>query len=318
MSAESSRVSRGRGPRLTRAATSAGFVVLDGALVAAATARVSALDRGLLYGDGLFETLRSYQGVPFAFADHLARLRAGGKRIRLRVPGSTSWWRTRVSTLLVRNHLGDRDALVRITVTRGAGGDTLLPPRRLPPTTLITARPVPSEIAKLQEVGVAVVLLPFHPGIGGLLSGVKTTDYLTAMMGKLLARERSAFEGIYQSAAGEILEGTTSNVFIVDGRGLATPPLSAGILPGITRQRVLALARAYGFDVRERTIAARELRGAKAAFLTASSIELLPIRAVDGRELRGDRSLVDELRRRFATARDAELSISSGTQPYKN
>jgi branched-chain amino acid aminotransferase len=219
---------------------------------------------------------------------------------------------------LQRNRLGSRDAVVRITVTRGAGGDGLVPPRRIRPTVLVIARSLPRAVSKWQHAGVPVVLLPFHPGLGGLLGGIKTTDYLTALVGKSLAREHGAFEGIYQTPSGEVLEGTTSNVFLVSGRRVETPPVSRGILPGITRERVLSLARRNGFTVRERTIRASELRRAEAAFLTASTIEVMPIRSVDGRPLRGDRSVVEALHEIFCLARDAEVCHEAQKSTYKN
>ena len=150
-----------------------------------------------------------------------------------------------------------------MTITRGAGGAGLVPPRGIRPTILVVARALPRHVSSWQQSGVPVVLLPFHPGLDGLLGGLKTTDYLTALMGKMLAREHGAFEGIYQTASGEVLEGTTSNVFLANGRRLETPPVSRGILPGITRERVLAIARRNGFAVRERTIRTRELRDAQ-------------------------------------------------------
>ena len=296
----------------------AGSIFVDGRFVPAARAQVSALDRGLLYGDGLFETFRTYRGIPFALDDHLSRLRQAAERIRLPVHRSSSWWRTVIAEVLRRNRLDSRDAVVRVTITRGAGGASLIPPRGIRPTILVVARALPRQVSSWHQSGVPVVLLPFHPGLDGLLGGLKTTDYLTALMGKMLAREHGAFEGIYQTASGEVLEGTTSNVFLANGRRLETPPLSRGILPGITRERVLAIARRNGFAVRERTIRTRELRDAQAAFLTASTIEVMPIRSIDGHPLHGDRSSVAALHQLFRTARDTELFRESQESAYKN
>ncbi len=296
----------------------AGSIFVDGAFVPAARAQVSALDRGLLYGDGLFETFRTYRGIPFALDDHLSRLRQAAERIRLPVRRSSSWWRTVIAEVLRRNRLDSRDAVVRVTITRGAGGAGLIPPRGIRPTILVVARALPRQVSSWQQSGVPVVLLPFHPGLDGLLGGLKTTDYLTALMGKMLAREHGAFEGIYQTASGEVLEGTTSNVFLANGRRLETPPVSRGILPGITRERVLSIARRNGFAVRERTIRTRELRDAQAAFLTASTIEVMPIRSVDGHPLRGDRSSVAALHQLFRTDRDTELFRERQESAYKN
>ena len=257
------------------------IVFLDGKFVASRAARVSALDRGLLYADGIFETVRSYAGHPFALGDHLIRLRDGAAHIRLPLRQTDAWWRRVIAELLQRNHLVRGDAAVRLTITRGVGGDGLLPPRRPRPTVLVIARRLPRDIERLQRRGVGVLLLPFHPGLGGYLSSVKTTDYLTAALGKALARERGAFEGLYVTKSGRILEGTTSNLFVLRGRSLATPPLEGNVLPGVTRGKVLEIARASGFAVRERVIRRDDLLKADEAFLTATTIEIVPIRRVD-------------------------------------
>jgi branched-chain amino acid aminotransferase len=254
------------------------IVYLNGRFLLATEARISVLDRGLLYGDGLFETVRIYQGSPFLLGAHLRRIRAGGRRIELTIPGGVEFWRRRIRELLRRSGSDGAHAAVRLTVTRGLGGEWLLPPRRIRPTTLLTQRPLDPNLPRLKSVGVRVVLLPFHPGLGGFLSGLKTIDYLTAMVGKQIARRRKAYEGIYSTEAGEVLEGTTSNLFVVYGRSVLTPPLQRGVLPGVTRGLVMRMAEKEGFRVSEERLSKRDLEGADEAFLTASTIEILPIR----------------------------------------
>ena len=258
---------------------------INGRFVHTARARVSALDRGLLYGDGLFETLRIYRGMPFALDAHLRRIRASGRRIGLTVPGAAKFWEGIIRDLLRRNRVGAADIALRLTVTRGVGGDGLLPPSRVKPTILITLRSLDPDLPRLSKRGVRVTLLPFHPGIGALLAGVKTVDYLTALIGKQLARRRGAYEGIYCTPVGQILEGTTSNIFIVRRRSLLTPPLAAGILPGVTRHLVMGLAVRLGLSVRERVLTTRDLETADEAFLTSTAIEILPIRSLDQRRI---------------------------------
>jgi branched-subunit amino acid aminotransferase/4-amino-4-deoxychorismate lyase len=258
-----------------------GVVFLNGDFLPAASAAISPLDRGFLYGDGLFETIRIYAGVPFALEEHLRRLKAAGRDVRLRVPYSVPWWRDKIATLLAENGLEGQDAAVRLTISRGVGGDGLVLPKAPSPTILMMARRLPPDLEQRRRAGVKVTLLGFHPGAGGLLEGLKTTDYLTAAIGKTLAQERHAFEGLYQTQSGEILEGTTSNVFVVSHRGLMTPALSRGVLPGTTRDRVLLLARRAGMSVREIRLPLQALLEADEAFLTASTIEVVPIRRVD-------------------------------------
>ena len=261
-------------------------VYRNGRFLPAREATVSALDRGLLYGDGLFETILVRAGKPVALAAHLERLRQSARALRLPVPDDDETWRRRVTALVRRNGLERDDAAVRLTLTRGIGGDGLLPPARPRPTVLLTVRPLDPALPRLRRRGVRVELLPFHPGLAGLLAGVKTTDYLTAMIGKQRARRAGAFEGIYTGGGGEVFEGTTSNLFVVRRGRLATPPLAAGILPGVTRAQVLRIAREEGIAVVERRLRRADLLGADEAFLTASTIGVLPIRAVGRHRLR--------------------------------
>jgi D-amino acid aminotransferase len=259
------------------------IVYQNGRFLRASRAVVGVADRGFLYGDALFETVRVYRGRPFAVAEHFARLRRGAKTIRLRVPWTRSEWETTIVELVRRNRLANADVAVRLTLTRGVGGDGLILPRRQQPTVVMTVRTLPRGLVRLQRRGVRVVLLPFHPGSGGLLAGIKSVDYLTAALGKTIARERGAFEGVYRTAGGELLEGTTSNLFLVAGSHLLTPPLGRGVLAGVTRGIVIDLAAEAGLRVRERRLRESDLRHADEAFLTASTIEVLPIRAVEGR-----------------------------------
>jgi len=252
-----------------------GTVFLDGHLVSAARARVSAFDRGLLYGDGLFETLRSYQGRPFALDRHLARLRGTARWLGIPVPAMD--WRRQITAVLQRNRLLGVDASVRITLTRGPAVPGLLPPVRPRPTVLIICAAVPAALAAVQRRGARVALLPFARG--GALAGHKLLDYVPAVLGRVLARRQRAFEGLFVDARGYLSEGTTSNLFVVRRGRLLTPPLDgeAGVLPGVTRSLVIALATAAGIRVQECRLRVSDLVAANEAFCTASVAEVVPI-----------------------------------------
>lgn len=252
-----------------------GTVFLDGRLVNAAGARVSAFDRGLLYGDGLFETLRSYQGRLFALDRHLARLRGTARWLGIPVPAMD--WRRQISAVLRRNRLLGVDASVRITLTRGPAAPGLLPPAHPRPTVLIICAGVPATLAGVQRRGARVALLPFTRG--GVIAGHKLLDYVPAILGRVLARRQRAFEGLFVDARGYLSEGTTSNLFVVRRGRLLTPPLDgeAGVLPGVTRSLVIAVATAAGIRVQERRLRVSDLVGADEAFLTASMAEVVPI-----------------------------------------
>jgi branched-chain amino acid aminotransferase len=256
------------------------LVWLNGRLVEAARARVQALDRGLLHGDGLYETWRTYDGEPFAVAAHLRRLAAAARRLALPVPGDAALWERR-SRLLVRRN-GLRDAAVRLTITRGDTGEAIVPERRAPPTVLLLVRPLPADLARRQRDGVRAVLLPFPRDASTTWGGLKLLGHASAVAGRMLAASRGADEGLYVTPAGDVTEGTTSNVFAVFGRTLVTPPLDAGILPGVTRGMVLTLARRAHLRVREAPLPARRLARADELFLTASTVEILPLVRLDG------------------------------------
>jgi branched-subunit amino acid aminotransferase/4-amino-4-deoxychorismate lyase len=255
-------------------------VYVNGRMVPSARARISVFDRGLLYSDGVFETVRAYRGVPFALREHLGRLRTSADFLGIGLPACA--WRRAIAALLHRNGLTDSDAWVRITVTRGVAAPALVPPVRIAPTVLITAGSIDPSIATSQQTGVRVTLLPFARH--GFLSEHKVLDYLPAVLGKTIAARHRAFEGVYVDESGRITEGTTSNVFVWRRHQLVTPP-PAGILPGVTRRLVMRAAAAAGLRVRERPLRIADLRGADEAFLTSSLAEVVPITDVDGRPI---------------------------------
>jgi branched-subunit amino acid aminotransferase/4-amino-4-deoxychorismate lyase len=255
------------------------LVWLNGRVVAAARARVPALDRGLLHGDGAYDTWRTYAGRPFAVDAHIRRLAAATRALALPAPGSAPTWAARSRLLARRNGLAD--AAVRLTITRGDAGDALAPHRSARPTRLLTVRPLPPDLAQRQAHGVAVVLLPFPRDVGPPWGRLKLIGHASAVAGRTLAARRKADEGLYVTAHGEVTEATTANVFIVERDGIVTPPLETGILPGVTRALVLKLARRAGLAVHEEPITASRLKDAAEVFLTASTVEVLPVVRID-------------------------------------
>ena len=258
--------------RRVRTAATRDVVSLDGRLVPAARATVSVYDRGFLYGDAVFETVRAYGGRLFLWPLHARRLAASLRTFGISPP-RVDLPHAALSVLAAR---GLAEAAVRVTVSRGTG-EGLVAPHGLQPTVVVTAREIPSELPEQRRRGVAVVVLPFGRGHGSVTDGHKTNAYLPAVLGKTRAAARGAFEGLYVERDGTVSEGTTSNVFAVrDGR-LLTPPLDAGCLPGVTRQTVLRLAQQAGLECVSTAIAATELLEMDELFLTASTIEVLPI-----------------------------------------
>ena len=255
-------------------------VFLNGRFVAATRAAVSVYDRGLLYGDGLFETMRAYRGFIFALHEHLDRLRTSARVLGLPIPDFD--WVAVFSELLRRNRLRRHDAWVRLTITRGVAEPSVLPPDVLKPTTIAMARRIDSNSAQLQRRGVAVSLLPFSRS--GVLPEHKSLNYLPAVMGKVLAARHATYEGLFVDRDDVLSEGTTSSLFLVENRQLSTAPVN-GILPGVTRQLVVELAVGDKIRVAEKEVTSAQLRRSDEAFLTSSIVEIIPIVRVDSSSL---------------------------------
>jgi D-amino acid aminotransferase len=253
-----------------------GYVFLNGRIVDARKATISVYDRGLLYGDGLFETMRAYKGVTFAIEEHFHRLRTSADILGLPVPNFD--WPATIRELLEKNGLARQDAWVRLTITRGPAEPRVLPPDLAKPTTIIMVRPLDKQIASHQQHGVKVALLPFSRH--GFIPEHKSLNYLPAVVGKVLAGYHGAYEGIFVRADHVLTEGTTTSVFVVRDGTLLTSP-EGGILPGVTRDIVIHLAHSNGMRVLERDITTTDLRLADEGFLTSSMIEIVPIVLVD-------------------------------------
>ena len=256
------------------------FVQVNGRLLAASRARISVFDRGLLYGDGLFETLRTYKGRPFALNEHLSRLRGSASFLGIRLPRRS--WRGDIAALLRRNRLLDTDAWLRITLTRGVAAPRLVPPARMRPTVILTTGPIDPAITPAQRRGVRVVLLPFARD--GFLAEHKVISYLPAVLGKSIAARHQAFEGLFVDGEGMVTEGTTSNIFIWRNASLLTPPVKS-LLPGVTRRLIIEAAVADGLRVIEQPLRTEDLLEADEAFLTSSLAEVVPIIEVDTRAI---------------------------------
>ena len=254
---------------------------VNGRLVPADAPAISALDRGLLYGDGLFETIRAYGGKPFLLDDHLARLAASAAELRIAERLDTAPIARGVAELLEANRL-DGDAYIRITLTRGihAGALTLEPAAE--PTIAIVARPLHPPPPERYDQGITAIIATVRRNADSPLPRHKTLNYLESLLAKTEAKDRGADDAILLDTRGEVAEAASSNLFLVSGARLVTPPLDAAILPGITRRQVLRLAAEAGIAAAERPVLPDELRSADEVFLTNAVVELLPVRSIDG------------------------------------
>jgi branched-chain amino acid aminotransferase len=286
------------------------IIYLNGQLVPRFEAKLSPFDHGFLYGYGLFETMRAYNGHIFRLDSHLTRLRCSAESIGLTHSilttdeGKQSLKAACVATLAA-NKL--KDARIRLTVSAGEGDMTPDPGTCPSPTILVTARnlePLPPE---KYETGFKAAVSSLRRNSQSPLSRLKSTCYMENILARTAARAAGCDEAIFLNEQGYLAEGSTTNVFLVSRGELITPCFESGVLPGITRDTVLEIARASHLKTTERWVQLNELVEAQEAFLTNSILELMPLVSVEGRiigtgkpgKLTGDllfayRKLVDE------------------------
>ena len=258
------------------------LVSIDGRIVAPEAATVSVFDRGFLYGDSVFEVLRTYGGVLFGFEEHLARLAQSAK---LALIDFSDLELLRQEILAVVRATGNDETYLRIVVTRGSGKALGLDPAlAIAPRRVVIATSVPALPAEMYEQGIAVITYrTMRVSEGTSAAGAKLGNYLLSILATHEAHARGAEEALILDARGLVVEGTTSNVFLVRDGGLVTPPDEAGLLAGITRAKVLELAREMGLPIGMRTFPPSELFSADEVFITSSIRELVPVIAVDGK-----------------------------------
>jgi branched-chain amino acid aminotransferase len=259
---------------------------LDGELVPTAAAKLSVFEHGLLYGDGAFEGIRSYNGRIFAQQAHIDRLFASCRALLIDVPWSHADVAAALHDTLASNDLraADRDAYIRLVITRGAGQLGMSPKRAGRPSMFVIATPLGIYRREVYEQGMRAIVSSFtrnHPN--ALPPRIKSLNYLNNILAKIEAHQAGVDEAIMLNHQGFVAEATADNVFVVRDGQLQTPPTSAGILEGITRACVMRLARTAGLDVIEKNLERMDLYTAGEAFLTGTAAELVPLVELDGR-----------------------------------
>ncbi len=256
-------------------------VHLNGEWLPLSQARVPVLDRGFIFGDGVYEVIPVYGRRPFRLPQHLARLARSLEAIRLEPPLDAPGWTALIDELLARNPGGDRS--VYLQVTRGPASRDHAFPRAPKPTVFAMVSPLNPPDPALLEKGAAAVVLE---DIRWSRCDIKSVNLLANILLRQQAVERGALEAILVRD-GLVTEGAASNVFIVRDGEIRTPPTSRFMLPGITRDLVLELARAHGLPCREVPVSEAELRGADEIWITSSTREILPVTRLDGRPVGG-------------------------------
>jgi branched-chain amino acid aminotransferase len=264
------------------------WIFLNNRFVKQEDALVSVFDHGFLYGDGVYETIRSYGNRIFMRDQHLARLRRSADAIGLAIPIPEKDWPGLLHEAMERNGVGHdgSDAYLRITISRGVGEIGLDPALCLTPTVVIMAKPLHPPARQQYEQGVSVIVAQTRRNLPSALSPhIKATNFLNNILAKREAIAAGAFDSVLLNWRDQLTECTVSNLFWVKSGTLLTPSVECGILDGITRNIVLTLAREAERPVREGCFGIDALHQADECFLTNTSMELMPVTTVEQRPL---------------------------------
>jgi branched-chain amino acid aminotransferase len=260
-------------------------VYVDGEWYPKSRASISVFDHGMLYGDGVFEGIRAYNGVIFQFKQHLERLYSSAKSIRLQIPLAPDVMTKAVVETLKRNGL--KDAYIRLVVTRGVG-DLGVDPRKCRKASIIiiTEYADPSFGALAKQKGISVIISWVRrDAVDATTHEIKSLNYLNSVLAKLEALDAGADDALMLDRNGFVSEATTTNLFVVTHGEIYTPPSTAGILPGVTRRRIIKLARELGYRVVERGLTPYDVTNADESFLTGTLSEIVPLVKVRGIEI---------------------------------
>jgi branched-chain amino acid aminotransferase len=285
---------------------SLGLVAIDGEIVPREAASVSVYDRGFVYGDSVFETMRTYGGVLFRLGDHMARLGRSLGVVGITPAISPAALGDEIARLVseARAHLGSSagapsEMTARVMVTRGEAPLGLVPrPGHAASRRVLFLEPYAPPPDRAYAHGIALVTAPtYRPSDAA--RGAKVGNYLESILVLQRAREAGADEALIIDAGGFVVEGTTSNVFVVHGAELSTPPASSSLLPGITRMTVMEVARERGTPVVERPLTPADVASASEVFITSTLRGVMPAASVDGRALPAARPVTSALREAF-------------------
>jgi branched-chain amino acid aminotransferase len=254
-------------------------ISVNGIITSAEDARISVLDHGFLYGDNVYETVRTYEGKPFLFSRHYARLQHSAEGIYLQLPQTRNEMLQEIRrTLSAAATAGE--SRIRVIVTRGVGGLSPAMETCTDPTTVIIVSPLGAPAASVYTEGVAVLISKYKRGMS--LSDVKTGNLIPQVLAQREAHAANVHEVILTTPDGYLSDGITSNVYLVRGRRILTPSRDANALAGITRGVVLELAGGMGLEVVEGLFRPDEISAADEMFLTSTTREVVPVVRVNG------------------------------------
>jgi len=260
------------------------LIYIDGKYYPKLQAKVSVYDHGLLYGDGVFEGIRAYDGVVFRLKEHIDRLYRSAHTIMLQIPATKEEMIKIVLETLRKNNL--RDSYIRLVVTRGVGDLGLNPKKCAKPSIIVITDTIALHKGEAKEKGVTAMLswVKRDP-VDATTHEIKSLNYLNSIMAKIEANISGVDEAICLDKNGFVCEGVAENIFIVKSGTIFTPPSYTGALPGITAEAVMHLARKLGYEVIEKNITPYELFNAEEVFFTGTAAELVPVREINKRTI---------------------------------
>jgi branched-chain amino acid aminotransferase len=256
------------------------YVYLNGKIVPAKEAMVSVFDHGFLYGDGVYETMRVYDGVIFMIDEHIRRLYRSASMIGLTIPLKTDLLKISIYETLIANHL--KNAYVRLTVSRGQGAIGLDPELCIKPTIVIIVQKLKEYPGAFYKNGISLIIPETRRNLGEAINpSIKSLNFLNNILAKIEAKKRDAYEAVMLNVYGKLTEGTISNVFFYKNGILCTPSPECGILDGITRGIVIDLALREGFKVKEGEFTKNDIYSAVEVFITNTTLEVMPVSKID-------------------------------------
>jgi branched-chain amino acid aminotransferase len=258
---------------------------INGKFVPSKDARISVFDRGFMYGDGAFETMRAYAGKAFRLDEHLERLYASLKAMGIKPLYDRGELRDIIYRCLAVNRL--KSAYIKLTVTRGEGRFGIHYSDLFRPNTVVVAKEFGEYPPQMYSKGISAAVVDIRQNEHSLVSRMKTLNFLNYILARFEAKAAGADEAILVNTKGCVAEAATSNIFLVRSGALITPSADSGILPGIARRTVMEMARSMRIRVAERRVAERELYSADEIFLTNSLVEVLPVTRIARQKVGG-------------------------------
>jgi len=259
-------------------------VFIDGKIVPLAEAKISVFDHCVLYGDGVFEGIRIYGGKVFRFEEHLKRLENSARAIRLEIPMTRRELTDATYETMKANSI--TDGYIRLVVTRGVGTLGLSPTKTAQPSVFIITDQIELYAEEYYEKGLSVIsssIVRNHPDT--VSPRIKSCNYLNNILAKIEALDADVLEAVMYNHQGHVAECTGDNIFIIRGNLVQTPPMTAGVLEGITRGVVVELCQGRELPFRETELTRQDLYGADECFLTGTAAEVIPVTRIDGRPI---------------------------------